>query len=118
MNNAILLHILTAVHTLLFALTFASLFYIFWAAWKRRNPRNDWLLLVCLVWPWVDLVFLLANGMECPLQSVAKELTGQRTGWVRDIYWLPESWIRHIPNIHGIVYWIGTILVFVRMRRA
>jgi len=117
MSNATLLHILIAVHTLIVALAYASLFYVFYAALKRHSPLKDKLLLAALVWPWLDFFLLAANGMECPLQNLARQLAGQTTGWVRDVYWVPQSWLRQIPWTFGVPYVIGAALVFWRASR-
>jgi hypothetical protein len=117
MSNATLLHILIAVHTLIGAVSTASLVYLFVAAWKRKSPAQDHLLLFALIWPFVNLVLMSVNGMVCPMQDWAKMLTGQQAGWVRDIYWVPENWLRIVPWTYAPSYALGAALVFLRIRR-
>jgi hypothetical protein len=115
MSDATLLHILIAVHTLIGAISTASLVYLFVAAWKSKNPTKDPLLVFALVWPFANLVLMALNGMVCPMQDWAKMLTGQHAGWVRDIYWIPESWLRIVPWTYGPSYALGAALVFGRL---
>jgi len=116
MKTATLLHILVAVHTLIGVVSMASLFYLPYAAWKRRSPAKDRLLLVALAWPFVNLALLYFNGWECPMQSWAKALSGQHTGWVRDMYWVPESWLKLVPWTYSIGYVAGVALLLWRLR--
>ena len=114
MGNTTLLHILMVVHTLIAAASTAALVYLYYAAWKGRSPRTDMLLLAALIWPFVNLALLLANGWECPMQSWAKALTGEHTGWVRDMYFVPQSWMAFVPWTYGPFYLFGAALVFGR----
>lgn len=118
---ATLLHILMAVHTLIGIISTACLVYLYYAAWRGRRPGRDKLLMVALIWPLANLVLMAANGMVCPLQNAAQALVGQAGagqagGWVRDMYWVPQSWLRIIPYTYGPSYLIGTILVLWRAR--
>lgn len=112
-----LLHILVAVHTLVAAVSTSCLVYLFLGAWKRRSPRKDLFLRFALAWPLLNWVLLLANSMECPMQSWAKDLAGVQDGWVRDLYLVPESWIAWVPWTYGSSYVIGTCLVFWRQKK-
>lgn len=114
MKTVPLLHILIAVHTLIGAVSTVCLFYLYFAAWKRRHPSKDKLLWLALVWPLVNLIVMAANGMVCPLQNAAQALTGQHTTWVRDIYLVPESWLKIIPWTYGPSYLLGAALVWWR----
>jgi len=117
-----LLHILRTVHTLIGAISTACLLYLYYAAWRRHRPSADKLLIVALVWPLANLIAMAANGMVCPLQNAAHVLVGQTGlagqtgGWVRDIYLVPESWLRIIPWTYPIAYGLGAALVFWRAR--
>lgn len=117
MKTATLLHILIAVHTLIGAVSTFCLFYLFFAAWKRRHPGKDRLVLLALVWPLANLILMAANGMVCPLQNAAQALVGQSQGWVRDIYFVPESWLKAVPWTYGPSYAIGAALVWWRASR-
>ncbi len=117
MKTVPLLHILVAVHTLIGAISTFCLFYLFWAAWKRRHPARDKLLLLALIWPLVNLILLACNGWVCPLQNAAQALSGQHAGWVRDIYLVPESWLRIVPWSYPLSYVVGAALVWWRARR-
>ena len=117
MDHSLLLHILIAVHTLIGAINTACLSYLPYAAWKRRSPATDRLLLFALIFPLANLILMAANGMACPLQDWAKALAGQQTGWVRDIYWVPERWLRIIPWTFPISYLVGAALVVGRASR-
>ena len=88
-----------------------------WAAWRRRRPKADKLLIFALIWPCANLVLMAANGMVCPLQDWAQALSGQHEGWVRDIYWIPESWLRLVPWTYSTSYVLGLVLVFARIRK-
>jgi hypothetical protein len=112
MDNSLLLHILIACHTLIGAINIACLFYLPYAAWKRRSPAKDRLLLVALVFPAANLILMAFNGMNCPMQGWASALTGHHDGWVRDVYWVPESWLRVVPWTFPIGYLVGAGLVF------
>lgn len=111
--TATLLHILIAVHTLIGAISTACLVYLFWAAWHRRAPKADKVLVFALVWPLANLVLMAANGMVCPLQNAAQALAGS-SGWVRDIYWVPEDWLAVIPWIYPVFYAIGAAAAWLR----
>lgn len=113
-----LLHILIAVHTLIGAVSTFCLVYLYWAAWRRRRPSVDKLLIFALVWPLANLILMAANGMVCPLQNAAQVLMGQHGGWVRDIYLVPESWLKIIPWTYPIFYGLGAALVWWRASRA
>ena len=115
MSDATLLHILIAVHTLIGAVNTACLFYLPYAAWKGRSPATDRLLQVALVFPLANLILMAANGMACPLQGWAQALAGGQTGWVRDIYLVPESWLRIVPWTFPLGYFAGAALVFGRV---
>jgi hypothetical protein len=115
MNNTLLLHILIAVHTLIAAVSTASLFYLPYAAIKGHSPRHDGLLVVALVWPLANLILMTVNGWVCPMQDWAKDLTGGEAGWVRDIFWVPESWLRIVPWTFPIGSFVGVVLVFGRL---
>jgi hypothetical protein len=115
--TATLLHILMAVHTLIGAVSSASLAYLYYAAWKRRRPTKDWILLAALTWPCVNLTLLVANGWVCPMQTWAQALTGEHGRWVRDIYWVPERWLRLIPWTYGPSYLVGVAAVWWRIKR-
>ena len=117
MNAATLLHILMAVHTLIGVISTASLVYLFVAAWRRKSPLRDPFLAFALIWPFVNLVLMAINGMVCPLQDVAQTLTGQDSVWVRDIYWVPEDWLKVVPWTYSISYVTGAALVFWRASR-
>jgi len=114
-SDATLLHILIAVHTLIGAVNTACLFYLPYAAWKGRSPATDRLLQVALVFPLANLILMAANGMACPLQHWAQTLAGPHAGWVRDIYGVPESWLRIVPWSFPISYALGAALVFGRL---
>ena len=117
-----LLHILRTVHTLIGAISTACLAYLYYAAWRRRRPTSDKLLIVALVWPLANLILMAANGMVCPLQNAAQVLVGQTGlagqtgGSVRDIYLVPESWLRIIPWTYPIAYAVGAAAVWWRGR--
>ena len=115
MDNALLLHLLIASHTLIGAISTACLVYLYYAAWRGRNPAKDRLLLVALIWPLANLILMAVNGMVCPMQNWAQALSGQHTGWVRDIYWVPENWLRVVPWTFSIGYFTGAALVFWRV---
>jgi len=117
MDNTLLLHILIASHTLIGALNIVFLLYLPYAAWKRRSPAKDRLLLVALLFPLVNLILMAFNGMRCPMQGWAQALSGPGTGWVRDIYWVPESWLRIVPWTFPISYLLGAGLVFGRLTK-
>ena len=117
MNSATLLHILMAVHTLIGAISTACLFYLYYAAWRGWHPAKDRLLLIALIWPLANLILMAVNGMVCPMQNWAQALTGQHAGWVRDIYWVPENWLRVVPWTFSIGYFTGAALVFWRAVR-
>jgi hypothetical protein len=114
MKTATLLHILLTVHTLIAAASIFCLFYLYYSAWKGHHPSKDKLLLLALVWPFVNLIVLTCNGWVCPLQNAAQALTGEHAAWVRDIYWVPESWLRVVPWTYGSSYAIGAALVWWR----
>ena len=118
MNSATLLHILMAVHTLVGAISTFCLFYLYYAAFRHRNPRRDNVLLVALIWPLANLILMAVNGMVCPMQDWAQALSGQHQGWVRDIYWVPERWLRLVPWTYSTSYVLGVVLVFARIRKA
>lgn len=115
MNESTLLHILMAVHTLIGAVSTACLVYLFVAAWKGRSPAKDPFLAFALIWPLANLTLMAFNGMVCPLQDAARTLTGQEEGWVRDIYWVPEGWLKIIPWTYPAFYLAGVVLVFGRL---
>ncbi|MDE2182398.1 MAG: hypothetical protein KGJ78_05200 [Alphaproteobacteria bacterium] len=113
--SGFLLHILIAVHTLIAAISTGALFYLLYAALKGHSPAKDPILLFALVWPLANLVILAANGWTCPMQNWAQDLTGQHAGWVRDIYWIPERWLRIVPWTYSLGYLAGVLLVFARL---
>jgi hypothetical protein len=113
--TATLLHILMAVHTLIGAVSTACLVYLAWAAWHRRRPAADKLLVFALAWPLANLTLMAVNGMACPLQNAAQALTGTHT-WVRDIYWVPQSWLSVIPWTYPIGYALGVLAVWARAK--
>ncbi len=115
MDHSLLLHILMAVHTLIGAVNIACLFYLPYAAWKGHSPAGDRLLAFALLFPLANLILMAVNGMVCPMQGWAQGLTGQHTGWVRDIYLVPERWLRIIPWTFPIGYVLGAALVFGRL---
>ena len=115
--TATLLHILMAVHTLIGAISTACLVYLFWAAGRRKSPKTDRVLLFALVWPAANLILMAANGMACPLQNAAQALAGVHTGWVRDMYWVPERWLAVVPWTYPIFYFTGIALVWWRARK-
>ena len=118
MDSALLLHLLIASHTLIGAISTGCLFYLYYAAWRGRHPAKDRLLLVALIWPLVNLILMAINGMVCPMQDWAQALSGQHAGWVRDIYWVPERWLRLVPWTYSTSYVLGAVLVFARIRKA
>jgi len=113
--SALLLHILMALHTLIGVVSTFCLFYLYYAAWKRRRPAEDKLLVFALLWPLANLVLLAANGMVCPLQNAAQALAGQ-SGHVRDMYFVPESWLRLVPWTYGPGFLVGAALLWRRAR--
>jgi hypothetical protein len=115
-NSGTLLHILMALHTLIAAATTFALVYLCYAALKRRRPAADRILLFALTWPLANLILMALNGMVCPLQNAAQALSGEPGGWVRDLYWIPESWLRIIPYTFGPSYALGAALVWWRGR--
>ena len=115
MNTGTLLHILIASHTLIALLSTASLCYLYYAAWRGLTPARNWLLLIALCWPLMNLILLAANGWVCPMQSWAQNLTGEHGHWVRDMYWLPERWQKLVPWTYGPFYVVGAALVFARL---
>jgi len=114
--TATLLHILIAVHTLIGAISTGCLFYLGWAAWRRHTPKTDKLLVFALAWPLLNLTLMALNGMTCPLQNAAQALSGAH-GWVRDIYGVPQAWLRLIPWTYPIGYGLGAIAVTLRATR-
>jgi len=115
MNNATLLHILIAVHTLVALVSMASLIYLPYAAVKGHSPARDRFLLFALLWPLANLILIAANGMVCPMQSWAQDLSGEHTRWVRDIYFVPERWLGTVPWTYPAGYLLGVALVFGRL---
>lgn len=116
--TATLLHILIGLHTLIAAVSTACLGYLYYAAWRCKNPYSDRILCFALLWPAVNLVLMAANSMVCPLQIAAQSLTGQHGGWVRDIYLIPESWLAIIPWTYPLFYGLGAVLVWGRRPRS
>jgi hypothetical protein len=113
-----LLHILMAVHTLIGAVSTGCLVCLYWAAWHRKTPKTDKILVFALAWPLANLTLMALNGMACPLQNAARVLAGSHGIWVRDMYLVPESWLRIVPWTYPIEYVIGVAAVFWRMRKA
>ncbi len=114
--TATLLHILIGLHTLIAAVSTACVVYLYFAAWQRRSPPSDRLLRLALIWPLANLLLMAANGMVCPLQNAAQSLLGQHGGWVRDIYLVPQSWLKVVPWTYGPSYLLGAALVWWRAR--
>lgn len=115
--TATLLHILVAVHTLIGAVSTLCLAYLYYAAWRRLHPLRDKILVFALAWPLANLVIMAANGMVCPLQNAALALSGTHGGWVRDIYLVPQGWLRAIPFTYPAFYLVGAGLVSWRARK-
>jgi hypothetical protein len=115
--NILLLHILMAVHTLIGAVSIFCLVYLYFAAWKGTRPGAGKLLVFALIWPLANLVLMALNNMACPLQNAAQALADS-SGHVRDIYFVPENWLRIVPWTYGPSYLIGAGLLFWRLRTA
>jgi len=112
--TATLLHILIALHTLIAALSTGCLFYLYFAAFRRKHPAEDRLLAFALLWPLANILLMAANGMACPLQNAAQTLSDTPGVWVRDIYLVPESWLALVPWTYPAFFCLGAVLVFRR----
>jgi hypothetical protein len=115
MDTDTLLQILIASHSLIAVLSTASLCYLYYAAYRGLSPARDGLLAIALIWPLLNLVILATHGWVCPMQEWAEDLAGRHGHWVRDMYWLPESWLRLVPWTYGPFYAVGAALVFARL---
>ncbi|WP_300551902.1 hypothetical protein [Maricaulis sp.] len=94
MNSA--LFWLRFIHTLVFAYCIATLIPMSAYALTGEGER---VALIGLIGPVLVFLGLMLNRGTCILQTLAKRLTGTTDGWVRDIFFLPESWALQVVKV-------------------
>jgi hypothetical protein len=106
-----LLQIVLACHSLVTVATIALICYLVYGGLAGLPLRSHPLLFFALIWPFLIGVQLILNRGDCVFQTCAKALNGRTGGWARDLYFVPESWARHIPIIFTPLYLVGVALV-------
>lgn len=84
------------VHTLVFAYCVATLIPM--SAYALTGEGQH-VALTALIGPVLVFFGLVLNRGTCILQTLAKRLTGTQEGWVRDIFFLPESWALRVVKV-------------------
>lgn len=84
------------VHTVIFAYCIATLIPMSAYALTGEGQR---VALTALIGPVLVFLGILLNRGTCILQTLAKRLTGTEEGWVRDIFFLPESWALRVVKV-------------------
>ena len=110
-RTSLLLHALMAAHTAIVAVSVAAVGYILARGLLGGALLDDRLLFAAVIWIVGIGVGRYLNGVECILQTWARRLRGQASGWARDIYWAPESWAMAIPKVFTPAFLIGVALV-------
>jgi len=107
-SSASILTAIKAVHTLVWAFFAASILAIWVLAWRADFLNAALAISVVLV----EVVILAANGLRCPLTSLAARYTVDRRDNF-DIY-LPEWLARHNQLIFGALYGAGIVFTLAR----
>ncbi len=103
------LELLKFVHLVIVA---ACLWAVGYLLFRGATGGGGTMLLVALALPAAIGLGRYANGVECILQTWARQMQGVPKGqWARDILWLPESWARAIPGVVTPLYALGAGLV-------
>lgn len=109
MSKRTLLEILKAAHLAIVAVCVWAVGYVLYCGLVGAHGP---LLVVALTIPGLIGLGRYANGVECILQTWARELQGVPKGtWARDITWLPERCARAIPATFTPLYLLGFGLV-------
>lgn len=94
------------IHTLIWAIMAAAVFYIFYAGLTNTSGT---LLTICIILLIIETLTLLFNKWTCPLTPLARKYTLD-TKDNFDIY-LPNWLAKHNKFIFGTLFVIGIILV-------
>lgn len=106
------LFILQAVHLVIVVACVAAIAYLLYRG--AVGGGGAWLVAAAVA-PGAIGLGRFANGVECILQTWAREWQGIEKGrWARDILWLPERWAMAIPSVFTPLYLLGLGLVIGR----
>lgn len=109
MSKRTLLEILKAAHLAIVAACVLAIAYLLYRG--LVGGGGPWLL-AALALPGLIGLGRYLNGVECILQTWARELQGVPKGqWARDVLWLPEPWAKAIPATFTPLYLLGLGLV-------
>jgi hypothetical protein len=103
------LFLLQAVHL---AIVIACVWAIAYLLYRGAAGGGGGWLAVAAAMPGAIGIGRYLNGVECILQSWARQWQGVEKGrWARDILWLPERWAMRIPSTFTPLYLLGLGLV-------
>lgn len=100
------LFIIKTVHTVIYIIMVAAIFYIVYAAITKTYGPKLWVSLGLVLTE--GLVFV-GSGMKCPLTTLAKQ-HGDPKGYVGDML-LSETAARHMFRIFGAILIIGILVL-------
>lgn len=103
---------LKLVHTLIFLIETAAIFYILWCAFSGHE--DSWLGVAIFLVLAETAIFLL-NGARCPITLMTRRL-GDHSGHdlIADIF-LPAWLIPRVPYICGTLAVVGMLVLLIRM---
>jgi len=99
-------------HTVIFIVESAAIIYILYSGlFDVRGPG----LAVAVIVVLAEVVVFVANGVRCPLTTLARRL-GDETGndFVADIF-LPQRFARLVPLVCGGLALIGLLIIGARL---
>lgn len=107
-----MLFLIKSVHSLIFFVVSAAIFYVWYAIFTDTQNTLLWLSVATII---LETVIYLGNGVRCPLTNLAKKY-GDETGndLILDIF-LPVWFIPLIPRICGTLAVVGLLTLFAQL---
>jgi hypothetical protein len=105
MDNNKKLILLKSVHTVIWIVMNAAVFY---CLWKVIIMEFDPLFFCCIFLILAECLLLLLNGLNCPLNNMAKKYTGDRR-YGFDIY-IPAVIAKYNIAIYSVIIAFGIII--------
>lgn len=110
MTNGQKIIIIKSIHTIIYFVMVAAIFYILYAGITKTY--NSWLY-VSLSLLVIETIVYFGNGKVCPFTNLAQKY-GDKKGYVGDIF-MPKSIADKTFNIFGTLFLVGILLLMINL---
>ena len=107
MDKRAKLNITKSIHTVIYFIMVAAVFYTFFCA---VTATRNYLLLFCIILVALEGIVFFVNGRECPFTSLAKKY-GDEKGYVGDMF-VSRRIAESTFKVFGVVFFLSVIILF------